>query len=67
MDDRQRQLEEALAHQQHLVDLLNEAVTSQQQNLLSLERRVITLEQRYLELLRRVGDDDMPQERPPHY
>jgi uncharacterized coiled-coil protein SlyX len=67
MSDRQRQLEEALAHQQHLVDLLNQALVGQQSDLLSLERRVATLEQKYFELLRRVGDADLPHERPPHY
>lgn len=67
MADRQQQLEEALAHQQHLVDLLNEALTKQQSDLLSLERRVITLEQRYLELLEEVGEGELPHEKPPHY
>lgn len=67
MADRQQQIEEVIAHQQRLVDLLNEAITKQQEDLLSLERRVITLEQKYFELLQQAGEGELPHEKPPHY
>lgn len=67
MQERQRQLEEVVAHQQLLLDKLNEALAVQQRDLQSLQRRLTLLEQKYLDLLAQGLGENLPHERPPHY
>ncbi|QDU57878.1 SlyX family protein [Aeoliella mucimassa] len=68
-EDRQTQLEELLAHQQHLIDTLNSVVTSQQSDINTLQQKTDRLEAKVkllAEYMERVGED-LPHEKPPHY
>lgn len=67
--DRQTQLEELLAHQQHLIDELNGVVTEQRLEMDSLQRRLKSLESKLQTVAERVeaGGEDLPHEKPPHY
>ncbi len=67
MQERQRQLEEVVAHQQLLLDQLDGALTAQQRDLESLRRRLALLEEKYLDLLAQGSGGDLPHEKPPHY
>ena len=67
MQERQRQLEEVIAHQQLLLDKLDEALTAQQKDLQGLQRRLTLLEQKYLEIIEQGLGEDLPHEKPPHY
>ena len=68
-DDRQTQLEELLAHQQHLIDALNVETAEQRREIDRLRASVAKLEAKLkllAEYVERSGDD-LPHERPPHY
>ena len=65
-DDRLINIESKLAHQEHLVAALNDALTSQQAQLTKLE----TLCQSLLDRLKDAGagnGDSPADEKPPHY
>lgn len=66
-EDRQQRLEEVVAHQQRLLEELNQVLTVQQADLATLGRRLTALEQKYLELAATLSGGDLPHERPPHY
>ncbi|MGI9457901.1 MAG: SlyX family protein [Aeoliella sp.] len=67
--DRQTQLEELLAHQQHLIDALNSVVTEQRLEMDALQQKVTRLEEQMRGLAQSaaLGGDDLPHEKPPHY
>jgi len=67
--DRQRQLEELLAHQQHLIDELNGVVTQQRLEMDTMQRRLKSLESKLQAVAERAaaGGEDLPHEKPPHY
>lgn len=66
---RQTALEELLAHQQHTIDALNEAVTQHRQELTAWGLKVQQLEAKVRALALQVerSGDDLPDEPPPHY
>lgn len=64
-DDRLINIETKLAHQEHLVSELNDALTSQQAQITKLEARCQSLLERLKEV---AGSADSPvDEKPPHY
>lgn len=67
MEERQRKLEEVVAHQQLFLDKLDQVITAQQRDLLSLQSRLAVLEQKYLDLLAHGLGEHLPHEKPPHY
>lgn len=59
-------LETKIAHQEYLIEELNQAVYEQQKTIDKLEATVSTLIKRYQDML--VGGDEIrPNEKPPHY
>ena len=67
MEDRIIELESRIAHQDQLLNELNDVVTDQQSRLMRLEDLVVELAERYRDLA-----DDAPAtgggfEKPPHY
>lgn len=68
-NDRQTQLEELLAHQQHLIDELNGVVTEQRLEMDGMQRRLVALEAKLKVVAERLesSGDDLPHEKPPHY
>ena len=66
-DERFIDLESRLAHQDHLLNELNDVVTAQQEKILQLDELLRTLTAR----VRAIGDGaaagDAADERPPHY
>ncbi|MBA5686050.1 SlyX family protein [Rugamonas apoptosis] len=65
-EDRFIDIEIKLAHQEHLVEALNQRVYEQQQQIDKLELLCATLAQRVREQPQG-GGGGMPHERPPHY
>jgi SlyX protein len=66
-DEQLIEIEMKLAHQEHTVALLNDALTSQQAQITDLELRVRTLTDRVRAMSEAIpggSDDDAP---PPHY
>lgn len=59
-------LETKIAHQEYLIEELNQALYQQQKTIDKLEATITTLVKRYQELLAG-GDDIRPNEKPPHY
>ena len=60
-------LESRLAHQDQLLNELNDVVTSQQAKIMQLEELCKTLIQRVRSVGEGVPDSDHGDERPPHY
>lgn len=59
-------LETKIAHQEHLLEELNEVIYQQQKTIDKLEATISSLAKRYQDLL--VGGDEIrPNEKPPHY
>ena len=67
MDDRFIDIETRLAHQEHTIAELNEAVTAQQAQIARLESRLEALATRLRSLLDSLPADAPRNERPPHY
>lgn len=65
-DDRIVNIEIKLAHQEHSLSALNEALTNQQAQISKLEDLCHSLAER-IRLLAASGGDDDGDERPPHY
>lgn len=61
-------VEELLSHQQHLLNELNEVVTSVRQEVDSRDTRIHTIENTVKRLVEfQQAAEDLPDERPPHY
>lgn len=69
LSERVEALEISLAHQQRLVEQLNEVVTDQAKQLMQFERIVPALQQELRDLKRQMSDTgpSIPNEKPPHY
>lgn len=61
------EIEMKLAHQEHLLSELNEALTDQQAQISGLERLCQSLIERVKSLLDSSSADQATDERPPHY
>ncbi len=61
------EIETKLAHQEHLLSELNEALTDQQAQISGLERLCQSLIERVKSLLDSSSADQATDERPPHY
>ncbi|MEM7478741.1 MAG: SlyX family protein [Planctomycetota bacterium] len=68
-DQRIEELEISLAHQQRLLEQLNEVVTQQTHSLLRLEKKVPQLEREIQGLKSKTAERQgpLPDEKPPHY
>ena len=66
-DERAINIETKLAHQEDLLSVLNEALSSQQLQIAGLERLCQTLVERVRVLSETGGDSSDVDERPPHY
>ncbi|HNP63308.1 MAG TPA: SlyX family protein [Woeseiaceae bacterium] len=66
-EDRFIDLETRLAHQDQLLDELNDVVTQQQEKIMQLEDLCKSLIQRVRSASDGVPVDDLADERPPHY
>jgi SlyX protein len=60
-------IETKLAHQEHLLSELNDALTDQQAQITRLEALCQSLIDRVKSLAEAAGSDEPPGERPPHY
>ena len=60
-------LESKLAHQDYLLDVLNETVYRQQKQLDELDTLCAVLAKRVAELRTNQPDSTLPHEKPPHY
>ena len=69
MEDRIESLEIALAHQQRLVEQLNEVVVEHSQQLLQASRQQLRMESTIKELREQLAAKSAPppNEKPPHY
>lgn len=66
-EDRLVQIETRLAHQEHLLDDLNDVITEQQQTIMRLEERYEILVSRLRSISEALPADAEQDERPPHY
>jgi SlyX protein len=66
-ENRVIEIETKLAHQEHLLSELNEALTDQQAQISGLERLCQSLIERVKSLLDSSPADQPTDERPPHY
>ena len=66
-DNRVSEIETKLAHQEHLLSELNEALTDQQAQISGLEQLCQSLIERVKSLLASSPADQPTGERPPHY
>ncbi|MRX09283.1 SlyX protein [Pseudoduganella sp. FT25W] len=66
-EDRFIELEIKLAHQEHVVETLNQRVYEQQQQIDKLEQLCGLLVQRVRESAQGGSGGQLPHERPPHY
>jgi SlyX protein len=66
-ENRVIEIETKLAHQEHLLSELNEALTDQQAQISGLERLCQSLTERVKSLLDSSPADQPTGERPPHY
>jgi len=66
-DNRVIEIETKLAHQEHLLTELNDALTDQQAQIGRLERLCQSLIERIKSLLDSARADQATDERPPHY
>lgn len=60
-------IETKLAHQEHLVEQLNDVVTKQQEIIMQLEKRYVILAERLRSISDVLPTADEQDERPPHY
>lgn len=66
-DERLVLIETKLAHQEHLVEQLNDVVTKQQEIIMQLQERYVTLAERLRSISDVLPAGDQQDERPPHY
>jgi SlyX protein len=66
-EDRLVQIETKLAHQEHLLDALNDVVTKQQDSIMRLEEQHAILVERLRSISEALPADGGQDERPPHY
>ena len=66
-DEKTVDIETKLAHQEHLLSALNDALTNQQAQIAELERLCQTLVERLRALSEAGAGIDNDDERPPHY
>jgi SlyX protein len=66
-EDRLVQIETKLAHQEHLLDALNDVVTKQQDSIMRLEEQHAILVERLRSISEALPADSAQDERPPHY
>ena len=66
-EDRLVQIETKLAHQEHLLDALNDVVTKQQDSIMRLEEQHAMLVERLRSISEALPSDSAQDERPPHY
>jgi SlyX protein len=66
-ENRVIEIETKLAHQEHLLSELNEALTDQQAQISGLERLCQSLIERVKSLLDSSSADQVTDDRPPHY
>ena len=66
-EDRLIALESKLAHQEYLLDVLNQTVVKQHAQIDELDRLCATLAKRLADVQGRLPDAMLPHERPPHY
>ena len=65
-DDKIIDIETKLAHQEHLLESLNDALTNQQAQIIELENLCQSLVER-IRALSEAGGDEEKDEPPPHY
>lgn len=66
-DERAIDIETKLAHQEHTIAALNDALTSQQAQIIALENRVRALAERIRAIPDTASPGDTANEPPPHY
>ena len=66
-EDRFIDIEIKLAHQEHMVEALNQRVYEQQQQIDKLEQMCASLVQHVRNMAQGNGGGQLPHERPPHY
>ena len=66
-EDRLVQIETKLAHQEHLLDALNDVVTKQQDIIMRLEEQHAILVERLRSISEAMPAGSAQDERPPHY
>lgn len=66
-DERAIEIESKLAHQEHTISALNEALTSQQAQITALEATVRALTERIRAMPDAASASDTADEIPPHY
>ena len=66
-EDRLVEIETKLAHQEHLLDELNNVITTQQATIMRLEERYEILVSKLRSISEALPADSEPDERPPHY
>lgn len=66
-DERLDRLEEKLAHQEHTLIELNDALAKQQDSIMLLERLCASMAEQIKALGESRGGDGAQDERPPHY
>jgi SlyX protein len=66
-DEKKIDIETKLAHQEHLLSALNDALSNQQAQIAELEHLCQALVGRIRALSEAGGENDHDEERPPHY
>lgn len=66
-EERLVEIETKLAHQEHLVEQLNDVVTTQQKIIMRLEERFASLAERLRSITDALPAGNEQDERPPHY
>ncbi len=66
-DEKIIEIQEKLAHQEHMLSSLNEALTNQQAQISKLEALCQSLVERIRTLAEAGPDDEEGDQRPPHY
>lgn len=66
-EERLVDIESKLAHQDQLIDELNDVVTKQQEQIMQIEKLCNSLVNRIRTMVDTQTDDAPPDERPPHY
>lgn len=67
IDERLVNLESKLAHQEYLLDVLNQTVVDQQKTIADLDKLCVTMAKRMNELQGRLPETAPANDKPPHY
>lgn len=67
MDERLVNLESKLAHQEYLLDVLNQTVYTQQKKIDELDKLCVALAKRLADVQIRLPDGAPANDKPPHY